>query len=147
MFDSFSRVEDSLFGQMRRLEREFDQLVGGGRWSRGIRSVARGTFPAVNVGSTPDAIDVYLFVPGIDAQSLELSIQRNLLSVSGKRAEPNTGEATYHRRERFAGDFRRVIALPDDADPDRVHASYRDGILHIAVQRREAAKPRQIAVQ
>ena len=44
------------------------------------------------------------------------------------------------------GEFRRVITLPDDVDPDRVEAKYRDGVLQITVQRREAVRPRQITV-
>jgi HSP20 family protein len=44
------------------------------------------------------------------------------------------------------GEFRRVITLPEDADPERVDATYRDGVLHITVKRREAVRPRQITV-
>jgi HSP20 family protein len=55
--------------------------------------------------------------------------------------------AQYYRRERFDGAFHRAVNLPDDADPDRVEANYQDGVLHIAVQRRESAKPRQIEVK
>jgi HSP20 family protein len=54
--------------------------------------------------------------------------------------------ANYYRQERFDGEFRRVITLPDDVDPDRVEAKYRDGVLQITVQRREAVRPRQITV-
>jgi HSP20 family protein len=54
--------------------------------------------------------------------------------------------ADYYRRERFNGDFRRVIGLPDDLDPERVDAKYRDGVLQITIQRRESARPRQITV-
>jgi HSP20 family protein len=59
---------------------------------------------------------------------------------------PVEAEADYYRRERFDGDFRRVVSLPDDVDPDRVDAKYRDGVLQITVQRREIARPRQITV-
>ena len=49
-------------------------------------------------------------------------------------------------QERFAGSFRRVVTLPDDADPQRVDAKYRDGILRITVAKRESSKPRRIEV-
>jgi HSP20 family protein len=55
--------------------------------------------------------------------------------------------ADYYRKERFEGEFRRVVTLPDDVDVDKVGAKYRDGVLHVTVQRREAARPRQISVQ
>ena len=52
-----------------------------------------------------------------------------------------------HINERFAGSFRRVLSLPDDADPDGVTADYRDGVLHVSVKRRASAQPRRITVQ
>jgi len=99
------------------------------------------------VGGTAENVTVYLFAPGIDAKKLDISIQRNLLTVSGEREVPRDDQATYYRQERFGGEFRRVISLPDDVDPDKVEASYRDGIVQITVGRRESAKPRQIAIR
>lgn len=139
--------ETPLWSQLRRLEQEFDEAFGAGTaWSGGIRSLPPGTFPAINVGSSEDGVTVYLFAPGIDAKKLDISIQQNVLSISGLREEPADQPDTYYRRERFSGEFRRVISLPDDVDPDRVEASYRDGIVQIRVRRRESAKPRQITV-
>jgi HSP20 family protein len=51
-----------------------------------------------------------------------------------------------YAQERFAGNFRRVVSLPDDADPGKVDASYRDGILRVTVSKRESSKPRRIDV-
>jgi HSP20 family protein len=96
---------------------------------------------------TAAQVDVYLFAAGIDPRTVTVSIQQNLLTVSGGRKVAVNPDAEYYRRERFDGDFHRVIALPDDADPDRVDARYRDGVLHITVHRRQAAKPRQIQIQ
>jgi HSP20 family protein len=90
---------------------------------------------------------VYLFAPGIDPKQLDISIQQNVLTVSGKREAARQPEATYYRRERFNGEFRRVISLPDDVDAGKVEATYRDGIVQISVRRREAARPRQIEVK
>jgi HSP20 family protein len=106
----------------------------------------RGTYPPINVGCTPERVDVYLFAAGLDPKEVDISIQRNLLSVSGSRKITVSEDASYYRHERFNGDFHRVIQLPDDVDPDRVEAKYRDGVLQISVQRREAARPRQVAV-
>jgi HSP20 family protein len=142
----FSSFDTTLFDDVRRLENEMGQLFGSGAWPAGIRSVRRGTFPPVNVGATPERVDVYLFAAGLDPKKLDISIQQNLLSLSGSRKVEVNEEAEYYRQERFDGDFRRVISLPDDVDPDRVDAKYRDGVLQITVQRRESARPRQIAV-
>ncbi len=148
MFGSLMGSFDTdLFDQFRRLESEMDPLFG--RWSApvGIRAVRRGTFPPINVGSTPDRVEVYVFAAGLDPKTIDVSMQQNLLAVSGSRKVPINEEADYYRRERFDGDFRRVITLPEDVDPDRVEAKYRDGVLQITVPRREAAKPRQIQVK
>ena len=147
MFGSlFSGFDTSLFDEFRRLESEMDQLFGRGSLPAGIRAMRRGTFPPINVGATPERVDVYLFAAGLDPKSLDISIQQNLLAVSGERKVPVDEAADYYRQERFDGEFRRVITLPDDVDPDRVDAKYRDGVLQITVQRREAARPRQISV-
>jgi len=145
MFDRLTNLE-SLFDEFRRIEQDMDDAFG--RWAvpAGIRTVARGTFPPINVGVTPDEVDVYLFAAGLDPKTLDVSIQQNLLTVTGERRLRVKDNATYYRRERFGGEFRRVVALPDDVDPDRVEAKYRDGVLQVSVRRRESAKPRQIQV-
>jgi len=146
MIGRFSHYE-SIFDELQRMEQQMDELFG--RWDApaGIRSVSRGTFPPTNVGATSKAVDVYLFAPGVDPKGLDISIQQNLLLVSGARRLPVDEKATYYRKERFEGEFRRVITLPEDVDPDSVEAKYRDGVLQISLQRKEAARPRQIQVQ
>ena len=147
MFGSiWSSFDTSLFDELRRLDGEMDPIFGRSTRPAGIRAVPRGTFPPVNVGSTAEQVDVYLFAPGLDPKALDISIQQNLLTVAGSRKIGADASAGYYRRERYDGDFRRVISLPDDADPDRVNATYRDGVLQITVRRREAARPRQIEV-
>lgn len=144
MFASLTNFESSLFDQFRRMEEDMDEIFGR---LPGIRSVARGSFPPVNVGVTPEKVDVYLFSPGLDAGSLDVSIQQNVLTVAGHRKAAAAEDAKFYRRERFSGEFRRVITLPDDIDPDQVTAHYADGVLHVAVLRRESSKPRQIQIQ
>ena len=140
--------DNTLLAQFRRLEEELDEVFGRGTpWTGGIRSQPPGTFPAINVGSTEDDVTVYLFAPGIDPKKLDISIQQNLLTISGKREVPRDDDATYYRQERFAGEFHRVVGLPDDVDPERVDASYLEGVVKITVRRRESAKPRQIEIR
>jgi HSP20 family protein len=147
MFSYIPRVENSLFDQFRRLHQEMDELFGDWGPASGIRSLPRGTFPPINVATSPDKLEVYLFVPGVDPTGLDVSIQQNLLTVSGERKLAPREDANYYRQERFSGEFRRVISLPEDVDADRVDARYRDGVLQISVPRRAPARPRQIQVQ
>jgi HSP20 family protein len=147
MVASFRGLQDSLFDEFRRVQQEMDELFGNDFWTGGIRSLPRGTFPAINVASNDEQVNVYLFAPGIDPKALDISIQQNLLTVSGQRQLALNDKATYYRQERFSGEFRRVITLPDDIDPDRVNARYQNGIVQISVQRRESARPRKIELQ
>jgi HSP20 family protein len=133
-----------LFAEMDRLQREMAQAFD---WSPSIRGVTRG-FPAMNVGSTPKSVEIYAFAPGIDPAALEVQIEKGVLTIAGERKPEEVQEkATVHIDERFAGRFRRVVTLPDDVDPAAVKATYRNGILHISVGRKEAALPRRIAIQ
>lgn len=147
MFGNLINSEGSLLDEFRRMQREMDQLFGSSPWPSGIRAVARGTYPPINVGTGPDRVDVYLFLAGVDPKSLDISIQQHLLTVAGERTVITEEGADYFRRERYSGELRRVVTLPEDVDPDQVEARYRDGVLHITVQRRESAKPRQIEVK
>jgi HSP20 family protein len=147
MFRSLSGFDGGMFDEFRRLEREMEQLFGAGPWPNGIRSVARGTYPPINIGSTADQVDVYLFASGLDPKSLDISIQKNLLTIDGERRTISEEGASYFRRERYDDPFHRVVTLPDDVDQEKVDASYRDGVLRITIQRRESAKPRQIEVK
>lgn len=147
MFGIPSNMPSSVFDELWRLQQEVDELFGTWSSPLGIRSVPRGSFPAVNVTLTPERLDVYLFAPGIDPKTLDISMQQNLLTVSGKREVRVEEEADYYRQERFSGEFRRVISLPEDVDPERVEAKYVDGIVQVGVRRRESARPRQIEIQ
>ena len=136
-----------LFAEVDRLQRELQQSFD--TVSPSIRGFARG-YPALNVGSTPKSVEVYAFAPGIDPARIEINLERGVLTIEGERAgalPADVGKATAHIHERFEGRFRRVLSLPDDIDPAAVNASYRDGVLHVSVQRRESAQPRRIEVQ
>ncbi|MFP4062729.1 MAG: Hsp20/alpha crystallin family protein [Halochromatium sp.] len=138
---------DTLFDDFARINRELDDAFSTWGAPASIRAVARGSFPPINIGASDDEVHIYAFAPGLDPAALDISVQRNLLTMAGRRAIDRSEEAEYYLGERFAGEFRRVMTLPDDVDPDRVEATYRDGVLHVQVQRSEQGKPRQIPVQ
>ena len=147
MFESLFGFDDDLFQQVDRMRREMDRLFGGRDEGAGIRSMAAGTYPPINIGVSPERVDVYLFAAGLDPDGFDLSIQQNLLTVSGRRAIDYPEGTQVFRRERFTGAFRRVVTLPEDVDPEQVQARYRDGILQITVARRAVTRPRKIEVE
>jgi HSP20 family protein len=136
-----------VFAELDRLQRELTHAFD---LSPNIRGLARGGFPAVNVGGTAKSVEVYAFVPGINPEAIDVQLEKGVLTIAGERtAAPASKDekATVHIDERFAGRFRRVVSLPDDIDPNGVTASYRNGVLHVSVRRHEAAQPRRISIQ
>ena len=74
-------------------------------------------------------------------------MQGNVLSVSGRRELPQSADGTRTWiSERFDGEFRRTLTLPEDVDPQRVEAKTRDGVLWIQLARNEAARPRKVQI-
>ena len=150
MYPSLTRYPGDLFADLEGFQRQVEQLLGPRGWPSSIRAANRGAFPAINVGVTEDAVEIYAFAPGLDPAKIELAVDKGLLTISGERAAetPEQGEkVSVYAQERFTGAFRRVISLPDDAEHGRVDASYRNGVLKIVIPKREASKPRRIEVQ
>jgi HSP20 family protein len=139
--------DGDLFDRFSRLQREMEEAFGTNRGPASIRAVARGSYPAINVGSTEDGIEVFVFAAGLDRDAIDLSVEQSLLTVSGEcpaQEEPD-GEKTY-LRERFSGRFSRSVSLPEDVEPDSAQASYRNGVLHVRFRRKAEARPRKIQV-
>jgi HSP20 family protein len=150
MYESMLNYPSSLFGQFERLRRELDDVFGSPALPSSIRSVAPGTLPAVNVGRTPNSVEIYAFAPGLDVSKIEVTLDRGVLRIAGERPSgipEGDGEVTVYTRERSSGPFMRAISLPDDVDPASVNASYRDGVLQVSVARRESVQPKRITVQ
>jgi HSP20 family protein len=134
-----------VFAELDRLQREMQQTYD---LSPSIRGVARGGYPAMNVGGTAQSVEIYAFAPGLDPAGIDVQIEKGVLTIAGERkAEAVPEKAAVHIDERFAGRFRRVVSLPDDVDANAVTAKYRDGVLHISIARKQAAQPRRIEIQ
>lgn len=108
----------------------------------------RTTAPAVDVVETEDEFIVYADLPGVDKGDLELSVTGSLVSIKGeKKAERESEKRKVFRKETWKGAFSRTIDLPSQADPDKVSAELKDGVLSVRVAKREEAKARMIAVK
>jgi HSP20 family protein len=146
MNSSFRPAAD-VFSELNRLQGVLDQMFRPAERSS-IRALTGASFPVINVGATTDTIEVMALAPGLDPATMQLSVDRGLLVIAGERKSqvPESDDISVYAQERFTGPFRRVVSLPDDADPGKVDARYRDGILRVTVAKRESSKPRRIEV-
>lgn len=150
MYPSLTRFSGDLFAEFEGLQHQIDQLFGTRSWPSSIRAASRGAFPAINMGVTDQAVEIYAFAPGLDPAKIEVQVDKGLLTLSGERAAEAAAPAeqvAIFADERFTGSFRRVVSLPEDADASRVEATYRNGVLRISIPKREASRPKRIEVR
>jgi HSP20 family protein len=148
MITSPFRPAADLFPELSRLQNMLDQAFRPAERSS-IRGLTGASFPVINVGTTPESVEIMALAPGLAPERLQLTVDRGLLVIAGERQDelPAPGEgATVYTQERFVGSFRRVVSLPEEADPAKVDATYRDGILRISIAKRESSRPRRIEV-
>jgi HSP20 family protein len=120
--------------------REFDRLVGGA-----FDTAASVSVP-LDVVRSSDAVRLYFDLPGVDPDSVELTVERNQLTLKAtRRTELADGERLVVR-ERPAGDFTRTLVLSEALDAGKIHAHYEHGVLAITIPVAEIAQPRRIEI-
>ncbi len=132
--------------EIERLQREMNRLFAD-RATGFTPRVATG-YPAMNIWTNEEGGIITAELPGMSPDDIEISAVGETLTLSGERKSDEPQEdGRYHRRERGYGKFSRTIQLPFQMDADRVEAIFEKGVLHIALPRAEADKPRKIAVK
>jgi len=135
------------FREFDRLRRQMDELYGaisGGA----LPMPSAGVFPLTNVTEDNENYYVRAELPGIKSDELDIQVTADGISISGERKISAEGNGVkYHRREREAGKFSRLINLPGEVDVNKVEAFMENGILKVTIPKSEAAKPRQITVK
>jgi HSP20 family protein len=105
-------------------------------------------YPALNVWTNEEGLNVTAEVPGVSPDDIEISVVGDTLTLSGTRKPEELDENTrYHRQERGYGDFTRSLQLPFQVDVNKVEATFRNGVLMVAMPRAEEDKPRKITVK
>jgi HSP20 family protein len=135
----------SAWREMERLRREMNRLFEASSFG-GLRRAP--SFPAMNAWSAEDGLVVTAEIPGVEIGDIEISVMNETLTLSGRRTPDEVGEGVrYHRRERGHGRFTRSLQLPYPVDADNVEATFKNGVLYIALPRAEEDKPRKITVK
>lgn len=125
--------------------REFERM---GRTLSRLNGPSSVEFPAVNVWVSGDHAVITTEIPGIDPKTLDISVVNDSLMLRGSRqAEVLKEGESYHRSERWSGQFTKNLKLPFPVDSGKVEAQFAKGILHISLPRAEADKPRKIWVK
>ena len=139
MFDAFSRLD--------RMSREMDRLSRALFGDRSRHLSRQSVFPAVNITEDRDKYYVRAELSGIQVDDVRIEATGRNLTIAGERKIADEDDRTkYHRRERQAGNFSRIVALPGEFDADRIEARLVDGLLTVVLPKPEAAKPRLITV-
>ncbi|MFH0726799.1 MAG: Hsp20/alpha crystallin family protein [Pseudomonadota bacterium] len=138
----------SSFSELDRLKRQMDLISGAFFGEREARPMPSGVFPAINLTENKDHYYMRAELPGMKSENIDIQVAGRNLSLSGERQIKSEGEnARYHRREREAGKFSRIISLPDEINADKIDAHLLNGVLTVSIAKAEAVKPKQITVK
>ncbi|MEM9326755.1 MAG: Hsp20/alpha crystallin family protein [Bacteroidota bacterium] len=127
---TFDRIFDDFFGP------DFHSVGrngGSARWSHA---------PKVNIAQDDEGYHIQMAVPGWKKEDFSIEIDQDVLTISADADQPKDAEAlTFVRREFSKSSFRRAFRLPDTVEGDQISAAYEDGVLTLALPKKEEAKP------
>jgi HSP20 family protein len=101
--------------------------------------------PAVNIKETDTSFGIELAAPGKNKEDFNIEIDHNVLTISSEEKtekEEKSNEGKYTRKEFSYASFRRAFTLPDTVNTDSINATYENGVLHVALPKREEALPK-----
>ena len=137
----FTGTQWSPWAEMERMNRQVNRIFDG------IDASRPGGFPHVNVAVSEENLIVSAELPGVDKDSLDISVKGNHIEIKGSRTDKKEkSEYRYHLRERESGDFSRTLRLPYRVNAEKVEAGFNNGVLEITLPRSEEDKPRKIAI-
>jgi HSP20 family protein len=135
-----------LFG-LQRLNRLLDEAFAGWPSNEQSNAITSAWFAPTDVSEDSESLQVRMELPGVKPEEVKISLEDNILTIRGeKRQQAEERNERVHRYERSYGSFERSFALPSTVDPDKVSASYENGILTVSVPKAERARPREIPV-
>jgi len=124
---------------------EFDRLArrafGAGHWTATVRSAM-----PMDVIRGKDEVQLRFDLPGVDAESIDVTVDRGVLTVSAKRTEETGEDEKLITRERVTGSFTRRLYLGDTLDADKIEAAFAEGVLTVRLPLLAAAQPRKVEI-
>jgi HSP20 family protein len=117
----------------------------------GAEATATSFFPPADVLIDEEGVQVYMDVPGVTREQLEVNLENEVLTVRGERPFPYTQDGQSHsgarRIERRFGSFERSLRVPVGMDPDSIEASLGDGVLSLRIPKPNSMQPRKIEIR
>jgi HSP20 family protein len=139
------RYDEGLSNLQQHVSRLFGGLIGEEVSRSGRRS---GWVPAMDVVETPEAVVVHAELPGIDPDSLDISVTGDYLELRGEKPDEQLPEKTsWYRFERTVGSFRRTLYLPVAVDANGIEAEERHGLLTIRLPKKPEVLPKKISIK
>jgi HSP20 family protein len=138
------------FRELERMRREMDRLWESFFEERPRRKIEElGEWgPSLDLSETKNDLIVKAEVPGIDPKGIDISLSNDVLTIKGeKKQEKEEKEENYHFIERSYGAFSRSIRLPREVQSDKINASYKNGLLKVALPKSEEAKKKEIKIK
>ena len=127
--DDFDRLVDRIFN------RDFDLWEGG-------------RVPAIDVYEEGDNIIVKAEIPGVKKEDISVSLNGDILTISGKsQEEKEVKKENFYRKEIRSGTFSRSLTLPAQIDKDKVKASYKDGVLQLTLPKSPEEKKKEVKIK
>ena len=103
------------------------------------------SIPAVNIKDAEDSYEIEMAAPGMKKKDFEVNLKNGVLTISSEKkseSQEKDKEGNYTRREFNYRSFSRAFNLPERVESEKITASYKDGVLHIAIPKKEEAKPK-----
>lgn len=121
----------------------WERLAGPEEW----KGFGPGFTPRTNIAETPEAMEVTVELPGMKPEEFKVEVRAGELWITGEKKEETEEKGkTFHRIERRYGEFKRVVPLPANVNPEQVAAEYKEGVLRIAIPKTEEAKGKTVPV-
>lgn len=147
---SMLRQELPVWRARRELDRALDEAFGGalGRLTTPGRWVSHRRLPPINLWEDGESFYVEAEMPGFEREEIEVLVEGGELKLRGRRQIDEGAEgSTHHRRERYTGEFNRIVDLPAEIESEAVSANLENGVLTVTLPKAEGARPRRIAVK
>ncbi len=149
-----NKSEGTADAPLTRLREEMDNVFrrfmgeGRPRMTRESEAASLVFGPTVDLAESEQEVTVTVELPGVEPKDVEIDVVGTALTIRGeKKHEREEKKRNYHYVERSFGQFHRSIPLPSTVDPEKVDATYKDGLLTVTIAKHPEAKPKRIAVK